>query len=298
MQKLIIPLVVASLSGGFLPGYCLSASNTYSSSTLCGNHASGFNNWRDAFKKMAATQHGISQSILDNALDDITYNSKITRLDRNQKSFKLSFDQFMKKRKASYIVSKGRKLKAQNQILFQQIQKKYGVPPGILLAIWGMESSFGRYTGKMPAIRSLATLAYDCRRTDFFTRELLAALKIVQNGDMRPDQMIGAWAGEIGQTQFLASNYLKYAVDFDGDGRRDLIRSKADALASTANFLVAYGWKAGRGYQPGQTNFPAIQEWNYAEVYQRALATIAKRIDSQEYKPTTTPAKVPRMFFN
>jgi membrane-bound lytic murein transglycosylase B len=116
--------------------------------------------------------------------------------------------------------------------------------------------------------------------------------------------MKGAWAGEIGQTQFLASNYLKYAVDFDGDGRRDLIHSKADALASTANFLVAYGWRAGRGYQPGQTNYPAIKEWNYAKVYQRALATIAKRIDSQDQKTSTmsttaaSPDQRPRLFFD
>ncbi len=295
MQKLIAPLIIASLCGIFFPGYSLSASSTYSASAFCGNRAEGFNQWKVAFKKMAL-HHGISQSVLDNALDDITYHARVAHLDRNQKSFKLSFSQFMKKRKADYIVSKGRRLKSQNSSLFKRIQKRYGVPPGILLAIWGMESSFGRYMGKMPAIRSLATLAYDCRRTAFFTRELLAALNIVQKGDMRPSQMIGAWAGEIGQTQFLASNYLKYAVDFDGNGRRDLIRSKADALASTANFLVAYGWKAGGGYQPGQINYPALKEWNYAEVYQRALATIAQRIDSQDHQPT--PAKEPKLFFD
>jgi membrane-bound lytic murein transglycosylase B len=166
-----------------------------------------------------------------------------------------------------------------------------------------MESSFGNLTGRMSAIRSLATLAYDCRRSAFFTRELLAALKIIQNGDMRPSQLIGAWAGEIGQTQFLASNYLKYAVDFDGDGRRDLINSKADALASTANFLVAHGWRAGRGYQPGQSNYKAIKEWNYAKVYQKALATIAKQIDSHEQQRSsisnsTDSGEAPRLFFN
>jgi lytic murein transglycosylase len=294
MQKLIASLLLLLL---IIPGYVFSAPKTYSSSSMCGNSAEGFNQWRSAFKKMAIG-HGLSRAVLDDALDNITYNSKVARLDRNQKSFKLSFSQFMKKRKANYIVSKGRRLKSQNRRLFQRIQQKYGVPPGILIAIWGMESSFGRYTGKMPAIRSLATLAYDCRRTAFFTRELLAALKIVQQGDMRPSQMKGAWAGEIGQTQFLASNYLKYAVDFDGDGRRDLIRSKADALASTANFLVAFGWKAGKGYQPGQPNYPAIKEWNYAEVYQRALATIAKRIDAKDYKEEESPTQKPRLFFN
>jgi len=295
MHKPIVPIIIYALFALFIPGHSFSAPSSYSSSAHCGNTAAGFNKWRSSFKKMAL-QRGISQNVLDNALDNITYNTKVTRLDRNQKSYKLSFKQFMKKRSADYIVSKGSKLKAQNISLLKRIQKKYGVPPGILLAIWGMESSFGRYMGKMPAIRSLATLAYDCRRTAFFTRELLAALSIVQNGDMRPSQMIGAWAGEIGQTQFLASNYLKYAVDFDGNGRRDLIHSKADALASTANFLVKHGWKAGRGYQPGQANYVAIAEWNYAKVYQRALAIIGKRIDSEEIKQA--PAKKGALFFD
>ncbi len=296
MHKLIAPLIVFALFGLVMPGYCLSSSVTYPSSALCGNSASGFDKWRISFKKMALDQ-GISQTVLNDTLDDIAYNSRVAHLDRNQKSYKLSFDQFMEKRNADYIVSKGRRLKEQNLNLFRRIQERYGVPPGILLAIWGMESSFGRHTGKMNAIRSLATLAYDCRRTAFFTRELLAALMIVQKGYMRPNQMTGAWAGEMGQTQFLASNYLKYAVDFDGDGRRDLIHSKADALASTANFLVSFGWKAGKGYQPGQPNYSAIKEWNYAEVYQKALAAIAKRIDSQDYQPEI-PTKKPALFFD
>jgi membrane-bound lytic murein transglycosylase B len=302
MKKLLTPLIISALCALVIPGYGFSAA-TYSSSAQCGNEASGFNQWKKSFKKMALGR-GVSQDILDDALDGITYNSKVTRLDRNQKSFKLSFDQFMKKRGANYIVSKGRKLKKRHNGLLRRIQERYGVPPGVLMAIWGMESSFGNLTGRMSTIRSLATLAYDCRRTAFFTRELLAALMIIQNGDMRPSQMVGAWAGEIGQTQFLASNYLKYAVDFDGDGRRDLIRSKADALASTANFLVAHGWRAGGGYQPGQSNYPAIKEWNYAKVYQRALAIIAKRIDSgdsiktEDNRSTPGSTERPRLFFN
>ncbi len=277
MQKLITPIVLAMIISLIMPAASVEA-RTYTSSKLCGNNSNGFNKWLQAFKE-EALQLGIDKRVLDDALYGISYNSRVTRLDRNQKSFKLTFDEFMKKRGANYIVKKGRKLKKANAKLLKQIERKYGVPPGIIMAIWGMESAFGRYTGNMNSIRSLATLAYDCRRSSFFTRELLAALKIVQNGDMHSDQMIGAWAGEIGQTQFLASNYLKFAVDFDGDGRRDLIRSRADALASTANFLASFGWMRGQGYQEGQTNYPAIQEWNSAGVYQKALATIAKRID-------------------
>ncbi len=275
MQKLITPLVLITIFGLIMPAFCIGAPR---STSLCGNDADGFRTWRDAFKQ-EALHLGIDRRILDDALDDISYNTRVTHLDRNQKSFKLSFDQFMKKRGADYIVKKGRRLKKDNAKLLNRIKRDYGVPSGIILAIWGMESGFGRFTGKMKVIRSLATLAYDCRRSAFFTRELIAALKIVQQGDMEPYQMIGAWAGEIGQTQFLASNYLKFAVDFDGDGRRDLIRSRADALASTANFLASFGWMRGKGYQQGQTNYPAIKEWNSAGVYQRALAIIAKRID-------------------
>lgn len=273
MRKLITPIVLIAVFGLIMP-----AISTEASAARCGNNADGFRKWKKAFKKKAQ-RRGIRKRILDDALDDVTYNKKVTRLDRNQKSFKLSFNQFMKKRGADYIVKKGRRLKKQNKGLFRRIEAEYGVPPGIILAIWGMESGFGRYTGKKKVIRSLATLAYDCRRSAFFTRELIAALKIIQRGDMRPYQMIGAWAGEIGQTQFLASNYLKYAVDFDHDDRRDLIRSTADALASTANFLAASGWRRGRGYQRGQSNYRAIKKWNSASVYQKALAIIAKRID-------------------
>jgi len=276
MQKLIIHIVLAAIIGLIMPTLCISAPR---SSTLCGNDSSGFSAWKKAFTK-DAQKHGISKRVLNDALYGISYNTKVTRLDRNQKSFKLSFDQFMEKRGANYIVKKGRKLKKKYAKLLKRIERKYGTPSGIILAIWGMESAFGRYTGNMNVIRSLATLAYDCRRSRFFTRELIAALKIIQQGDMTSDQMTGAWAGEIGQTQFLASNYLKFAVDFDGDGRRDLIRSRADALASTANYLASFGWMRGRGYQRGQTNYSAIKEWNSAGVYQRALAVIAKRIDT------------------
>lgn len=278
MRKLIAFLAPIVIAGLVTPAISIGAPNTYPASALCGDDADGFKKWRKSFKKMALG-YGVSQEVLDEAMDDITYSTKVAYLDRNQKGFKLTFDEFMKKRGADYIVNKGRKLKAENAELFAQIERKYGVPPGILVAIWGMESGFGRFTGNKEVIRSLATLAYDCRRSAFFTRELLAALKIVQEGDMHPDQMIGAWAGEIGQTQFLASNYVKFAVDFDGDGRRDLIRSKADALASTANYLASFGWIRGRGYQQGQENHLAIAAWNSAEVYQKALAIIAERID-------------------
>ena len=295
MRRMIVLLTSMAIAILLTPATGLSAAHKYPASALCGDSANGFDKWRASFKQMALG-YGISQRVLNEALDNITYSTRVTHLDRNQKSFKLSFDEFMQKRGADYIVAKGRKLKEKNAKLFQRIEDKYGVPSGILLAIWGMESAFGRYTGNMEVISSLATLAYDCRRSEFFTRELLAALKIVQNGDMHPNQMIGAWAGEMGQTQFLATNYVKYAVDFDGDGKRDLIRSKADALASTANFLLTSGWVRGKGYQPGQRNYAAIAAWNRAEVYQKALAIIARRIDSKSATQVNVPASNQRSF--
>ncbi len=162
--------------------------------------------------------------------------------------------------------------------MFDRIEKRFGVPAPIIVAIWGLETSYGALGNKMSIVRSLATLAYDCRRSAFFRNELVSALKIVQRGDMSPTQLRGGWAGEIGQTQFLASAYYKFAVDFDGDGRRDLIRSIPDSLASTANFLRSYGWQSGQSWHPGSTNYNVIQQWNKAQVYVRTIAVMADKL--------------------
>src|SRR5260370_28913013 len=136
-----------------------------------------------------------------------------------------------------------------------RIEQTYGVPGEVLVGIWGLETDFGANNGKFPTMRSLATLAFDCRRSDMFKAELMDALRIVDRGDLAPQEMRGAWAGEIGQTQFMPSSYIKYAVDFDGNGRRDLLRSAPDVLASTANFLASYGWQRGQALEPGTANF-------------------------------------------
>jgi lytic murein transglycosylase len=244
----------------------------------CGNDASGFPAWIEEFSREAVA-NGISQNTLNTAFSGMRYATKTIQADRNQGSFRLSLDQFMQRRGADAIVNRGRRLKQEYASLLNSIEQRYGVPPGIILSIWGMETGFGGFLGDQPAVPALATLAYDCRRSEFFTRELYAALQLIQSGELTPAQMRGAGHGELGQTQFLPSNYLRYAVDADGDGRRDLIRSRADALASTANFLRAHGWTAGAGYQPGEPNFRAIQAWNAAGVYQQAIAIIAQRID-------------------
>ena len=148
--------------------------------------------------------------------------------------------------------------------------------PEVILAIWGMETGFGANSGNKSVFQPLATLAYDCRRSDFFTNELDAALEIAHKGYIAASQMKGAGFGELGQTQFLPSKYLQFAVDFDGDGHRDLIHSRADVLASTANFLRGHGWSAGGGYGPGETNFGVWNDWNRATIYQQALAEFSQ----------------------
>lgn len=243
----------------------------------CGNDAAGFQPWLTSFKETAASA-GISSGTINTALAGVTYNNEVIRLDRNQRSFKLSLDEFMERRAPASFVTRGKRIMGENKQILDRVESRYGVPREILIAIWGMETGFGGNSGDMNIFRSLATLAYDCRRSDFFTNELFSALQIVDRGDKRAQDMVGAWAGEIGQTQFLASNYLRYAVDGDGDGRRDLIRSKADVLASTANFLREHGWQPGAGYMEGQPNFARLRDWNRAGVYQQALALFASRL--------------------
>ena len=243
----------------------------------CGNDGSGFAAWVAEFKREAAGS-GISPSVVNQALSNVSYSRATIRADRGQKSFKLSLDAFMQKRGGQAIISRGRKMRAQNARLFESIEQRFGVPAGPLIAIWGMETGFGSFMGKEHTLSAVSTLAYDCRRSAYFTDQLYAALQLVERGDLSPTAR-GAAHGEIGQTQFLPLNVLKFGVDGDGNGHIDMVRSRADALASTANFLRGHGWQPGGGYQPGEVNYAAIQGWNAASVYQQAIAIIGAEID-------------------
>jgi lytic murein transglycosylase len=236
----------------------------------------GFPAWLDSIRRDAARQ-GVSPRALA-ALDGLTPNPQVLSLDRNQKAFRMSFEAFAASRITAARLSRGAALLGTHRQLVSAIEGRYGVPGAVLVAIWGLETDFGANTGNMSSLRSLATLAHDCRRTDLFQGELISALMIIDRGDLAAGEMVGAWAGELGQTQFLASNYLRYAVDFDGDGRRNLIRSVPDALASTANYLRAYGWRPGAGWQPGEANFAAIKGWNKSDIYARTIALFAARL--------------------
>jgi lytic murein transglycosylase len=244
----------------------------------CGNGPAGFNTWLQRFRLQAAAQ-GIRSGTVLSALSDVTYDRRVIRLDRSQRSFKLSFRQFHSRRVSNAMIRHGRALMQRHRGLIDRIEKRFGVPGAVIVAIWGLETNYGANLGAhYSIIRSLATLAYDCRRSAFFTGQLLDALRIVEEGDLSPAQLRGGWAGEIGQTQFLPTPYIRFAIDFDGDGRKDLINSTADVLASTANFLASHGWQRGAGWQPGSANYAVIAEWNKADVYDRTIAAMADQL--------------------
>ena len=234
-----------------------------------------FDNFIATFAREAATQQVSARALA--ALDGLTPDAQVIALDRRQGVFRQSFEQFALPRIASRI-AKARRLMAQHAALLARVEQTFGVQGPVIIAIWGLETDFGVSSGKRPAIPALATLAHDCRRTAMFQAELLAALRIIDRGDMSAAEMRGAWAGELGQTQFLPSSYFKFAVDFDGNGRRDLIRSVPDVLASTANYLKGYGWRRGQPWTEGTANFAVLKEWNKAEVYQRTIALFATQL--------------------
>src|ERR1700756_3050640 len=236
----------------------------------CGNGPGGFEAWKQQFSGEARAK-GVGGTGLS-ALMGANYAQATINADRGQKSFRLSLDQFMVKRGSAAIVAKGRQLRQSQAAMFANIQQRYGVPPGPLIAIWGMETGFGSQHGNQNMISSIATLAYDCRRPEYFTEQLYAALKLIDRGVLSAGTR-GSMHGEGGQTQFMPKNILAY-----GTGNLDVA---ANALNSTANFLKAHGWRAGAGYQPGEANFAAIQAWNAAGVYQKAIALMGRQIDGE-----------------
>ena len=232
-----------------------------------------FTSWMQGVKQEAAGQ-GISQATIQSALAGVNYDPGIIARDHAQGVFRQSFEQFSG-RMVPPRLGRGRRMMLQYASPLSRIEQQYGVPGSILVAIWGLETDFGADSGHFPTIRSLASLAYDCRRPDKFRGELIAALQIVERGDMNPADMRGAWAGEIGQTQFLPSSYLKYAVG------RDLIHNPTNALASTANYLKGYGWQRGQPWGEGTANFQVLLQWNSSQVYTKTIAYFAQQLDRE-----------------
>ena len=240
----------------------------------CGSGS--FQAWLDDFKSEAAAK-GISQAAITSGLSGVTLDQGILSRDRSQKVFNQSFEEFSG-RMVPPRLSRGANMMKQYGSVLSRIEEAYGVPGEVLVAIWGLETDFGVNLGKFPTMRSLATLAYDCRRSEMFRSELLDALRIIERGDLAPAEMRGAWAGEIGQTQFMPSSYIKFAVDFDANGRRDLLRSAPDVLASTANFLASHGWQRGKDWEVGSPNFAVLQQWNKSDIYARTIGYFASQL--------------------
>ena len=248
----------------------LAAAAGTAEAATCSSTPGNFESWKPQMAAEAKAQGIGARGIA--ALMATSYSPGTIRVDRNQHFFHLSLSDFMAKRGAAGVVAIGKRKKAADAALFASIQRRFSIPPGAIIAIWGMETGFGGNTGSQPTISAVATLSYDCRRTDYFTEQLMAALKLVDRGVLSSSTR-GAMHGEVGQTQFLPENILLYGTDGEGNGSIDL-DSKADALASTARFLQAQGMSAGNAYSAG-----AFAPWNAATVYQQALAIIAAKID-------------------
>jgi lytic murein transglycosylase len=249
----------------------LAACASTASAAPCGGD---FATWLQGVKQEAAAQ-GISQGTIQSALSTVSFDPSIIARDHAQGVFRQSFDQFAG-RMVPPRLGRGRRMMQQYASVLSRYEQQYGVPGSVLVAIWGLETDFGADNGHFPTIRSLASLAYDCRRPDKFRSELIAALQIVERGDMNPGDMRGAWAGEIGQTQFLPSSYLKYAVG------RDLIHNPSNALASTANYLKGYGWQRGQPWGEGTANFQVLLQWNSSQVYTKTIAYFAQQLAGEQ----------------
>jgi len=242
----------------------------------CGESAVGFNEWLDSFKNVAI-RNGVSLEVVDAALNGVLYDPSVSAHDRGQ-GFGQNFAAFAARHITPGRIKRGKMMLLAYAEPFEKIEQRFGVPAPVLVAIWGLETDFGADLGQYPTFSALVTLAYDCRRAQIYRAELIDALLIVQRGLLRPEQMRGAWAGEIGQTQFMPSAYLKYGVNVEGGGGGDLISSPADALASTANFLRGHGWTPGARWDEGEPNFAALLEWNSAPVYAKTIALFADRL--------------------
>jgi lytic murein transglycosylase len=229
----------------------------------CRNTGS-FERWLAAFKQEALAK-GISPQVLAEASPELAFDPAIIRRDQGQAVFNLTFLQFSDRLVGGYRVPRGRSELKKHAALFAKVEKAYGVPGPVLVAFWGLESDFGAMFGKYKILTALTTLAYDCRRPDFFRDQLMSALRIVQRGDQHVSDMIGDWAGEFGGMQFTATDYLNNAVDFDGDGRRDLIHSLPDTMASAANFLIHLGWRRGEPWLQ-EVRVPQTLPWREADI--------------------------------
>ena len=239
-------------------------SNTIAHADVPCRASGSYESWLAGFEREAAAQ-GISQRAISAAAPFLTYDQKIVNIDRGQRVFSQTFLEFSDRMAAAYRISRGQALIKKYEPVFARIEKQYGVPAPVIVSFWGLESDFGANMGNYRSLSSIASLAYDCRRADRFRSQLFDALRLIERGDLRPEEMIGSWAGELGQTQMMPSEYYKYAVDYDGQGKRDLIHDAPDVLGSTANYLVGLGWKRGEPWLT-EVHVPEKLPWDQADL--------------------------------
>ena len=201
--------------------------------------------WLEGVRQEALAK-GISPETLASALDGLEPIERVIELDRRQVEGRITYQEYRKRVLSPERIERGRELLREHQVLLDQVAAEYGVQPRFIVALWGIETSYGAWPGNTPVIAALATLAHEGRRADFFRRELMQALRIIDNGDIAADEMFGSWAGAMGQSQFMPSSYLNNAVDYDGDGRRDIWGTLPDVFASIANYLAKAGWNERR----------------------------------------------------
>lgn len=227
-------------------------------------NSGNFNGWLAQFRQEATSQ-GITSKTIHHALDGMSLDGGIIARDRKQGIFAISFVEFSAKLATPARVKNGRAQIGHNAATFDRVAQEFGVPASVITGFWALESDFGAGMGNLPILRSLATLAYDCRRGPMFQAELMAALQIIDRGDLGPEDMVGSWAGELGQTQFLPTRYLEHAIDYDGDKRPDVFRSSSDIIGSTANYMTHLGWRKGEPWLQ-EVRVPTELPWHEADL--------------------------------
>ncbi|SUD38571.1 lytic murein transglycosylase [Ectopseudomonas mendocina] len=247
-----------------------------------------FADWRQALRSEAIAA-GIDAALFDRVFAGVTPDPAVLKADSSQPEFTRPVWEYLDGAVSSSRIGRGRVLLAQHSLVLERIEQQYGVEAPILVAIWGLESNFGNNIGSHSVIRSLATLAYDGRRQGFWRVQLLAALQILQNGDVSSERMIGSWAGAMGQTQFMPTTYNQHAVDFDGDGKRDLWGSSTDALASAAHYLQASGWQRGQPWG-FEVNLPNGFDYALADPDQRRTLAEWAELGVRPLAPTGAAA--------
>lgn len=268
MKKQYSFLMFGLLLAGFLTGFPLdSVAQSQSSAQapeVCENHIS-FESWLQGFKQ-EARKNGIQQGTLELVANELVFNPEVIKRDRSQSVFQQTFLQFADRMASDYRRQGAiKRITVTHKDLFAHVEKDFGVPPALIAAFWALESDFGASTGKFHILSAAATLAYDCRRSDKFRSQLLDALRLVQRGDIQPEEMIGNWAGELGGTQFMASDYFESGIDYDHDGRVNLVKSIPDTIATSANYLLKKGWKPGEPWMQ-EVKVPAQMAWEEADI--------------------------------